>query len=119
MEVNVGSIVTRISHDNDIVFVILRIEDDIAYLKGLEVRLYADSPVNDLVLTDKREEYEPEIEIAEMNRDEYFYMPGKILHIDGDEDYLNKSLNYYKKAGVYAVGKKLKKKMFLKLLSLC
>ena len=36
-----------------------------------------------------------------------FYLPGKILHIDGDQDYLDKSLMFYKKAGVLAIGKRV------------
>ena len=35
-------------------------------------------------------------------------MPGKILHFDGDKDYLERCLDFYKKAGVKAVGKTIK-----------
>ena len=38
------------------------------------------------------------------DRGDYFYLPGKILHIDGDNEYLNRCLNFYKKANVFAVG---------------
>ena len=37
-------------------------------------------------------------------RDNYFYIPGKILHIDGDKTYLSKSMSFYKKANVLAMG---------------
>lgn len=101
----VGSIVSRNSYDNDITFIILKIEGDIAYLKGTDTRLYADAPLSDLVITQELDDYRPDTEFTNMDRDEYFYMPGKILHIDGDEDYLNKSLTFYKKCGVLAIGK--------------
>lgn len=108
MNIDKGSIVTRNSYNNDVVFIVVEIKDDIAFLKGTDVRLYADSPLEDLVLSERGEEYNPSIDFEEMDRDEYFYMPGKILHIDGDEDYLEKSLNFYKKAGVLAIGKRIK-----------
>ena len=38
------------------------------------------------------------------NRDDYFYIPGKILHIDSDLDYLNRCLDYYKEANIWAMG---------------
>ena len=47
---NIGDLVTRKSHNNDVTFEILRIEDRIAYLKGKDIRLYADSPPEDLKL---------------------------------------------------------------------
>ena len=104
----VGNIVTRNSYNNDVVFIITDIKDKIANLKGMDVRLYADAPLDDLKLTDRKDEYDPECDFELGDRDEYFYMPGKILHIDGDEDYLNKSLEFYKKAGVLAIGKNVK-----------
>ena len=41
--------VTRISHNHDIVFKIISIDGNIAMLKGVDLRLYADSLVSDLV----------------------------------------------------------------------
>ncbi len=104
----VGNIVTRNSYDNDVVFIITEIKENIACLKGMDVRLYADAPLDDLSLSDRKDEYTPDCDFELGDRDEYFYMPGKILHIDGDEDYLNKSLEFYKKAGVLAIGKNVK-----------
>ena len=46
---NIGDIVTRNSYDNDIFFEIVDINSDIAYLKGINIRLEADSDINDLV----------------------------------------------------------------------
>lgn len=109
MELKRGDYVTRKSYNNDTVFKITNIKNDIYYLKGVEVRLYADAYLNDL---EKYEEKEIEAleevtsEIPE-ERNGYFYLPAKILHIDGDSDYLKKCLDYYKKSGVYAIGKKI------------
>lgn len=107
MDIKVGSKVTRKSYNNDIVFFITEIKDNIAYLKGVDVRLYADAPIDDLEITDRSDDYNPEFDNDLLDRDEYFYMPGKILHLDGDEDYLEKSLRYYNKCGVLAIGKKI------------
>ena len=84
---NIGDCVTRKSHDNDIVFKIIDKKDDIYYLKGLTVRLYADSPGEDLILCNEvdNDKFLPVIdEYRNLNRNEYFYLPGKILHLDGD-----------------------------------
>lgn len=82
MNIEKGSIVTRNSYNNDVIFVVIDIKDDIAYLKGTDVRLYADASISDLVLTDEHDDYRPEISNELLDRDEYFYLPGKILHID-------------------------------------
>ena len=37
---NIGDLVTRKSHNNDVIFEILKIEDRIAYLRGKNIRLY-------------------------------------------------------------------------------
>ena len=44
----IGDYVTRKSYNNDILFVIVNINDNIADLKGIDVRLYADSSLDDL-----------------------------------------------------------------------
>lgn len=112
MELKRGDLVTRISYNHDTVFKITNIKNDIYYLKGIEVRLYADAEVTDLQKY-KEEVSEPQNleneELAEipLDRTEYFYIPGTILHIDGDKDYLNKCLNFYKKKGIYATGKRI------------
>ena len=109
MELKIGDLVTRNKYNNDIVFIITDIENETYYLKGQNNRLYADSTKDDL----KR--YNGEVEDKEFierllpileNRDEYFYIPGKILHIDGDEDYLNRCLKYYEDMSIKAIGVK-------------
>ena len=105
---NIGDYVTRKTYNNDIVFKIIGIEGDIYYLKGVCVRLYADSPYDDLVLYDESDEFDkfqPSIdEYRELNRNEYFYLPGRILHLDGDKEYLDKCMNFYKKNKIKAYG---------------
>ena len=46
-----GDFVTRISHNHDIVFKIISIDGNVATLKGVDLRLYADSLLSDLVKT--------------------------------------------------------------------
>ncbi len=111
MEYKVGDFVTRKSYNHDIVFEITRIEEELYYLKGVNVRLYADSLYEDLKLCkeikndEEEEKYLNRINtIGVEHRDDYFYLPGKILHIDGDEYYLNRCLNYYKKNNIWALG---------------
>ena len=110
MEINKGDFVTRISYNHDTVFKVINIVDGIYYLKGVEVRLYADSNFSDLVKCEEpREEFlGDDRKITETDNNDYFYLPGKILHIDGDSEYLEKCLKYYKSKGVYAIGKKIK-----------
>jgi spore coat assembly protein len=109
---NVGDYVTRNSYNNDIVFKIVDIQGDTYYLKGVSVRLYADSSKNDLVICDTINEndgFRPSIdEYRDLNRNEYFYLPGRILHLDGDEEYLEKCMNFYKKNKIRAYGLYLK-----------
>ncbi len=113
MDYKVGDLVTRKSHNHDTIFKIIEIDEEIAYLKGTYIRLYADSEISDLSLykddIDKEErKFLDSIEVKKLDRDDYFYLPGKILHIDGDDDYLNRCLDYYKKMNIAALGIKEK-----------
>ena len=99
----IGDVVTRNSYNNDIIFTIIDIKDDIAYLKGIDVRLYADSSLDDLekalANSDNNKDRNDALKIKDMvtlNRNEYFYLPGKILQIDGDRDYLKRCIDFYK-----------------------
>lgn len=107
MNIKIHSLVTRKSHNNDIVFKVINIENDIAYLQGTNIRLYADSEIQDLEIYDKKEidTFEEQIEEENLDRDSYFYLPAKVLHLDSDESYINKCLNYYKKNKLQAIGK--------------
>lgn len=97
----IGDLVTRKKYQNDIVFRITRIEENIVYLKGEFVRLRADASKEDLILY--KENYKEEEMILEMSRDTKM-INGCVLHLDGDERYLNKCLEVYKKYNIPAVG---------------
>ena len=107
---DVGDLVTRNSYGNDIVFRILKIENNKVILEGLNYRLICDGDIKDLVLaTQDQIKYEDKInenyEVRTTGKNtEIKYVSGKILHIDGDKRLLNKCLNLYKRFGVYAVG---------------
>lgn len=109
-----GDIVSRLSHHQDVIFVIEKIEGNTAYLRGLYIRLIADSELNDLVPIDTTSlerynetklEYEKSI-IASYKK-KIGHITGKILHLDSDPFYLTKCLNLYKSLGIYAYGVEL------------
>jgi len=108
----VGDLVTRISYNHDIVFKIVDIQNNNYYLKGANVRLSADSPEEDLVKCDENKINDGFLPVLEeyrtLDRNEYFYLPGKILHIDADNEYLEKCMNFYKKNKIKAYGVFLK-----------
>lgn len=110
MKLKKGDKVTRKSHNHDTIFVVASIKDDICILNGLNIRLIADSPIEDLELLDDSEDIEEEVDFLErikpeaLERNDYFYLPGKILHIDGDKDYLNRCLKYYNDMNIWAMG---------------
>ena len=109
---NIGDYVTRNSYQNDVVFKIVDIDNGIAILEGVNIRLSADSKLDDL--RKEKDVKNDDIEALDrfgnlnLNRDEYFYLPGKILHIDSDKDYLKRCMNFYKKINVKAKGIRLK-----------
>lgn len=113
MSFQIGDLVTRISYNHDVIFKIVAVEADLIKLKGINERLYADSDVTDLKLCTKdKSEIEAEnailkkdaCDLVDLDRGQYFYLPGRILHIDGDEDYLEKCLKFYKNADVLVYG---------------
>ena len=113
MNLRKGDYVTRNSYKNDTVFKVINRKKDVLYLKGVEYRLLADADVNDCVLIDPKllpEEFKPVDNDNIDERNEYFYLPGKILHLDGDAEYLNRCMNYYKKNKVLAIGKVINEK---------
>lgn len=104
-----GDYVTRISHNNDMIFKVIDIEEDICYLKGANVRLYADSDIDDLIKIDFKMSDDTDVverikDSTNLDRDDYFYLPGKILHIDGDNEYLDRCLKYYNNINLMAMG---------------
>ena len=119
-DIKKGTIVTRKSYNDDILF---RVEQIInttngkyAILKGVTIRIKANSPIEDLNIVDKskaKSEFNKlsqriESRITE-NRNfinNYINMLcGKILHLDGDRRYAEKSSKYYRKMGLNAIVK--------------
>ena len=111
MNFKIGDYVTRTSYDNDVLFVIIDIKDNEAILKGYDVRLSANSPLIDLNLCNEKERQNDFdlllnnniLEDRSLQKD-FFYLPAKILHLDGDKDYLDKCLKFYKSNKVMAYG---------------
>lgn len=113
MEIKKGDYVTRKSYNNDTIFLVINVKENMVYLKGLDVRLYADSKKDDLIKVNKPKDlFNPKVEDIKdnllMDRCDFFYLPPKIVHIDGDNDYLQRCLNFYKEANILAVGKNIK-----------
>ena len=110
---HIGDYVTRKSHNHDTIFKIIDLQGTYAILKGHDVRLIADSDIDDLVkvtepIPSTDQELESRIDsLLPQDRNEYFYLPGKILHIDADDEYLNRCIEFYKKLNIMAYGVKL------------
>ena len=119
-EIKKGDAVTRNSYGNDIIFLVKRIiklanKKQIAILKGIDVRVEADAPIEDLKMVSKEEKIKREKELEEKilykiqrervvkeNRRKEVVYTGRILHLDGDKRYSEKSIMYYKKMGLNA-----------------
>ncbi len=86
--IRVGDLVTRSSYNNDIVFKVIDMQGDNCILYGVCIRLSADSPVRDLNLYNNDivdDDFVPEFDdYKTLDRNEYFYLPGKVLHIEAE-----------------------------------
>jgi spore coat assembly protein len=140
----IGDLVVRKSYDKDITFKIIDIKkdengNDVYVLKGISIRIIADSKSDDLEKVSDRYVGKKEkilnsrvnaaikraislrgdnaaseaIDNAtrgsksqklKENRDLIFGRPGKILHVDGDSDYLEMCLKVYKQLSLDAFG---------------
>lgn len=126
-----GDLVVRKSYGGDIMFRIAVIANQGAQLRGTDYRLLADAPLMDLEPVQNPDELgEPRkarihateslrriLQVRERKailsgvaagqgkrRQPYFEMPGKVLHLDGDANYLRKSLHVYRQLQVPAEG---------------
>lgn len=131
-----GCVVVRKSYNKDILFKVTKIikngSENIAILHGITERIEADSSLcdleildsasiakvlsdfnkktdnklNEVVLSKKLDKFN--IAILSKNRDiKEKVITGKILHLDGDKQYSNKSYYYYKKLGLNAIVKNI------------
>ncbi|KAJ53298.1 spore coat assembly protein [Clostridium tetanomorphum] len=136
----VGDIVVRKSYGKDITFKIIDIKNTekgyVYTLKGINLRIIADSQEEDLEIISegKCSQYEQvfnrrvntSIKKILINRDNIkgltrnlaraekkelsFGRPGKILHVDGDAEYLDVCLKVYKQLALDAVGRVIEEK---------
>ena len=97
MDIKLNQLVTRDSYNNDIIFQVVDIKDDIFILKGIDYRLFATSKKEDLRVYNKPVYIPlPTIPISKN------VASGKVLHIDGDGVYVKKAKEAYLKYGVIA-----------------
>ncbi len=129
-----GTIVSRNSYNNDILFIVKKIiklsnGKKIVLLKGLTERIEADSYIEELSLVKKEmiennlRSFDTKLEerisinkiinskekslIKKDHRNTEKIITGKILHLDGDRKYSQKSLRYYREMGLNAIVKNI------------
>lgn len=133
-----GELVTRESYNNDLLFRVKSVMDDQVIIQGVDMRLEADAPKNDLNRVDDRElhkrkeavkeqeafsyrlfrqdyrlmEEKRNYEITDGYSEDvsYFHIPTKVLHLDGDQIYLRKCINLYEQLGLQVHGVHLSEK---------
>ena len=137
----IGDIVVRKSYDKDIRFKVIDIKEEggepIYILKGISIRIIADSkeddlePVDDSYIGEKEKILNSRVSKAIKNaislrgdmlrksskspkqtpsNELMFGRPGKILHIDGDSEYMETCLKVYKQLSLDAVGRAVSEK---------
>ncbi|MBO8169914.1 MAG: sporulation peptidase YabG [Thermoanaerobacteraceae bacterium] len=129
-----GDIVGRKSYGGDILFKVTKIREEqgqqIAELRGLDLRLIADAPISDLERKSAEEvrQYQKAFQAKCLDckknifkrrqrdlrqvmkrhngklEEAFFEVPGNVLHIDGDEEYLEKCLQSYKELNINVRG---------------
>lgn len=106
-----GNIVARKSYNKDIIFIVKDTKNKHnILLQGVFERIIADSDINDLEIIEQEEirkkEMTKEIKLkSQENRLSENVVAGKILHLDGDKRYSEKSFKYYQKMGINAIVK--------------
>lgn len=126
LSIKKGDIVGRKSYGKDVFFIVdnilkTRLDNQFALLKGLNIRVIADSPIEDLEIINK-EDVINSIKSSDINLENRIkkgkskvnnhlkrqkVYTGKILHLDGDRKYSEKSARYYDKIGLNAVVKNI------------
>lgn len=123
-EIKVGDIVSRKSYGSDNHFLVSKIikkEDGttVCILRGLQYRIVADANLDDLIKHQHRDVYTRIYRDARETRKDTIVRggavrislfeklrsrPGRILHVDAVDDFLDMCLKYYKDAGIRAIG---------------
>src|SRR5690625_4357330 len=132
MKFVIGDLVTRKSYKHDVLFRIANISQKKAILHGEYIRLKADAPIRDIEKTEVRELkrwqkkskskeefsyrlFKQDYQLLEEKREfeltdgytkkiDYFRLPTKVLHLDGDEHYLKKCIELYERLGLMVHG---------------
>lgn len=135
-----GAIVGRKSYNSDIHFEVVEIYNNKngglnARLKGVDIRLCADAPLDDLEVLSQQQINDRHLRFMKENaacmrriisrrkqdferfqirsskkkstlgaKGNFFNVPGRVLHLDGDEGYLQKCLDNYKQLNIEAYG---------------
>lgn len=133
-----GELVTRKSYGNDVLFKIASLKDDVVLLHGVDVRLVADAPYDDIVRVNKQDLKRRQQTSTEQEEFSYrlfkqdyqmlkekrtyettngyehkvpfFRLPIRVLHLDGDASYLKKCIQLYERLGIQVHGIHLNEK---------
>lgn len=125
----VDQLVGRKSYGCDVLFRVVNVMEidgeEIAILYGSDIRLVADAPVKDLMLMSDKEIERIEEEWRNQEEESFhsfsndaqkdqrknnsssglsFHLPGRVLHVDGDPNYLKKCIDAYTSLSVPVVG---------------
>lgn len=138
-KIKIGDIVGRKSYNSDILFKVKDIYEEKGHLnakiKGLDVRLVADSPIEDLEVKSPEDILKFRHAVIEKNNEcfrriimqrelrrkmgefrvngneedsekaaDFFEVPGTVIHLDGDEEYLEKCMRSYVQMEIPARG---------------
>lgn len=132
MELRRGELVTRHSYKNDLLFRVESVNGNNVILYGEDMRLEADAPMEDLEKVEARELTKRRKKVQEQEEFSYrlfkqdyrlmkekreyestagyqsdlrmFQIPAKVLHLDGDQNYLKKCITLYEKLGLQVHG---------------
>ncbi|MFA1822365.1 sporulation peptidase YabG [Virgibacillus oceani] len=132
MRLTKGDLVTRISYGHDLLFRVASIKDKTVQLFGEDIRLEADAPIDDIVIVKTRELekrrkkgkeqedfsyrlFRQDYQLMKDKREyqstegyyyepQYFQLPAKVLHLDGDQMYLKKCIELYQRVGLQVHG---------------
>lgn len=120
----IGDIVTRKSYGGDILFKVVNIKQnrdgsECYVLRGLSSRIEADSDADDLIKQDASVAYSRAVYELDQCKNSIQCAvpvfrsfisrlknrPGRILHIDSAQDFMNKCIEFYKKSNISCQGK--------------
>ncbi|UFU01514.1 sporulation peptidase YabG (plasmid) [Radiobacillus kanasensis] len=138
MDIKIGDLVSRTSYNHDLLFRVINISDQMVLLHGEDMRLEADASPEDLVRIPERDLekrrkkmkeqedfsfrlFRQDYQLMKEKREyestsgyeqtpNYFQLPARVLHLDGDRQYLKKCINVYQQLGLQVHGVHLDEK---------